>query len=527
MRPRRGPRSDDRLESHSDAELLNLVRERWITALRTLYRRHYPAVFGYAAHCADCPADAHRLARQAYTEVLRATVLGAGAVSDRRHRGCLRLRLLVAVRSAAVQQSQSAQEPGMSLTPRFRSWVARGCQWPLHDSRSLMIPFTSLPESAQCLLWHAVVERDEPALVVRVTGLSPDRLAPMTEQAMDTLREAVVDAYSYSLRVGEDCHKTAEQLVAAARPDGLPVLRGIAPHLQTCSACLAVYTDVKELTTRLQRMLPPLLLGWWPGDAYRATKASTAPPQHEPRFLERILLGSDIKGPLPEPASQPEPDLDPDSVPGSLPGPAPEAVPADRDGGPPWHGPGASGRRYPPAVRSGALGATGLAAMLVALVCTLQADPAAPSAPPVPADTYAVQVHTAAGSGEHPRARALGPFSWLRYDRVDFTDTAATRFSAGIVAPAGRHGVLEVRLDSLAARPVAMLAPPADGSLGEVTVPIPATKGVHEVFLTARCSPSLAPCTEVLWFGAGQWAADPFRTRSLHRSVPRTTTPRG
>ncbi|GGO91639.1 carbohydrate-binding protein [Wenjunlia tyrosinilytica] len=492
---RRGLRSGSGQESRSDAELLGLVREGAIESFRTLYRRHYPAVFGYAAQCASCPADAHQLACRAFAQVLRATVDGTRAVLDRRHRGCLRIRLLAAVRTAAVQQS--AQESGVHFTPRFRSWVGGGCQWPLNDDWSLVAAFTSLPESAQCLLWHAVVERDEPALVARIIGLDLDQLAPMTEQATDSLREAVADAYVR--RIGEDCQGAAGQLEAAARPDGYPALHAIIGHLRSCSDCLAVYTELKELTTWLRRTLPPLLLGWWPANTYQATKASTAPPKREPRFLELALLGVDIESPLPEPP--------PDSLPEPVPAFCPKALPVGWGGRPKWRGSAVPGRRHL-LLWAGGCGAVALAAVLVALVRGApQGKPALPGTPRVRGDTYAVQDYSAPGSGD-PRARSLGPSSWLRYDRVDFTGTPATRLSAGISAPVGAHAVLEVRLDSLAARPLAVFAAPADGSLGEVSVPIAATKGVHDVFLTASCPPSALPCTEVLWFAADRWAAD-------------------
>ncbi|WP_189134583.1 carbohydrate-binding protein [Wenjunlia tyrosinilytica] len=501
MRPRRIHRSRDRLESRPDDQLLSLVREGRIDAFRTLYRRHYPAAYGYAAQCVVRPTDAHQLVCRAFTQVLRTTVDGTTKVLGQRHRGCLRLGLLAAVRHTAVPLS--AQESGMCLTPRFRRWVANGCQWPLNDGRSLLAPFVSLTESEQCLLWHSVVEQDDPVLVARITGLSPNRLAPMTAEATDRLREAVADAYVGRLR--EECRETFGRLQAAARPNGHRALRGIAAHLRSCPECLAVYTEMHQLASRLQRQLPPLLLGWWPEGAYRAAKASTTLPECQPRSIERMLFGRDTRSSTPEPV----PDLlhDPDSGFGR-----PE-MPAERGGRRTWHRPTrpggapAPGRRNP-LLRAGGLGAAGLAAVMVALVSLPRAEPAAPGIRLVPADGYAVQAYTEPGSGEHTRARVLGPSSWLRYDRLDFTGAAATRLTAGISA-AGGHGVLEVRLDSLAAPPLTELAAPADGSLSEVSVPIPAIKGVHSVFLTARCPPMAPSCIEVLWFGAGRWAAGP------------------
>ncbi|MGP3927970.1 carbohydrate-binding protein [Streptomyces sp. 8N616] len=496
MRPRRGPHSDDRAESRSDAKLLSLVREGWTAAFGTLYRRHYPAVFGYAAHCVRRPADAHQLACRAYAEVLRETLEGTVAVLDRRHHGCLRLRLLNAVRTTAVQMHTAGvqgQACEVSFTPRFRSWVARGCQWPLYDDRPLITSFTGLPECARCLLWHAVVERDEPGLVARITGLDPRQLALRTRQAVDMLHRAVAD-----------------------------------PGTGAGSS--------EELSIRLRRMLPPLLLGWWPGHTYQVTKTATAPPEREPRFLERALLGLDIESLLPEPAPyslpgsfpEPMPETGPELIPESGPGPIPETgpgpIPESRHGSVPEvvptgpgrrpgeRGTGAAGRRHPLPLplplRATGLGAVGFIAVLAALVCLPKGEPTAQDNPPVPADTYAVQARTVPGRGEHPQARALGPSSWLRYDRVDFTGAAATRLNACISAPVGGRGVLEVRLDSLAARPLAVLAAPADGSVGEVSTPIPATRGVHEVYLTARCSTPAAACTEVLWFGAGRPGGD-------------------
>ncbi|HET6354158.1 hypothetical protein, partial [Streptomyces sp.] len=235
------------------------LRKGRIEFFRHLYRRHYAAVQAYASQCVRGPLHAQEVTSDVFAHLLQQLVSGESLI-ERRHPGCLRPQLLGKVRTAAINRWHRERD---TLAPDFQAWVAAGSRWPWGEDGQLALAYERLPATTQCLLWHSVVERDDPAFTARITGLDHHAVPAACDQAMTALRQARADLYLERLERA-DCRDVIERLTR--RPEADPA-EGWG-HLSACPACAAVYKDLSQLDEQLEAQLPVRLLGWWTGQRY-------------------------------------------------------------------------------------------------------------------------------------------------------------------------------------------------------------------------------------------------------------------
>jgi hypothetical protein len=463
---------------------------------RHIYQRHHAAVYAYALTCVPSPVYAFELSSQVFADLLQ-TTLSEQSPTRRRHSDCLRIQLLQAVRNAAVARSRHDQ--GL-LAPGFRSWLETGAAWSLDDDGQLVLAYEHLTGADQCLVWHGVVERDDPESMSRITGLPAETVQDRSGAAVQALRRARTELYR----------------MWVARTDCLTFVTAVGPrpgekpnpesteHLADCPACRAFHDDLIRIDSRVTAQLPSRLLGWWPMKEYRRTKETIQVPVMDPPFLARALQNErEPYGKSPSPADRTPP-------------------PRTR-----------SHARRPPRTRvSGrkdALTVVALASLtLVAVVGGILAgygtrgaiapplpdptpgaigDPApTASAPPlsmrtrVDADAFDSQRETRSLAPNRPHALVLGSSSELRYEAVDFGRAGDRRVIARLAGPRGGHAWLDLRLDDRDGPLLARIHSTPDGALSDVGVRTAPVFGVHRVVATATC-PTADPCLELDWFG--------------------------
>ncbi|WP_405594017.1 carbohydrate-binding protein [Streptomyces sp. NBC_01410] len=483
----------------SDAAVMIALRKGRIEFFRHLYRRHYAAVQAYASQCVRGPLHVQEVTSDVFAHLFQQMVSGESLI-ERRHPGCLRPQLLGKVRTTAINRWHRERD---TLSPDFQAWVAAGSRWPWGEDGQLALAYERLPATTQCLLWHSVVERDDPVFTARITGLDHHAVPAACDQAMTALRQARADLYLERLE-RPDCRDVIERLTR--RPEADPA-EGWG-HLRACPACAAVYKDLSQLDEQLEAQLPVRLLGWWTGARYLRAKAAIPIPLGDPPFLARLLE----RGPADAPAE---------------PSRVHRATAATR---------GSRGRnraaslQFPPRSRAafavaGFLVGVG-AGVLLLTACDPQLgahrqpplasgpspapnDPPSQQATPPPAlsarfpvqaNAYTSQQGTSASPD--PGARELGSSSVLRYDRVDFSTVRDTLAVARLAGPSGGGARIELRLDSPARPPLAQIIPSADGSVNDISVPITPVVGVHRVYVTAHCPTTTDRCVELFAFGA-------------------------
>ncbi|TXS43372.1 hypothetical protein EAO75_32145 [Streptomyces sp. uw30] len=485
-----GPRP--RQQQLADAALMLGARKGQLEFFRLLYRRHYSAVQAYASQCVAGPLAAQEVTSRVF-EVLLQRMQAGEAFVERRHAGILRVQLLGHVRTTAIAYWHHEPE---SLRPDFRSWVEAGARWPWGEDGQLGVAFERLPSRTQCLLWHSLVEQDAPALTARITGLPSHAVRSSSDDARRALRQARTDLYLERLEL-PDCRDAIQRLAAR---QGAPPATNDAAHLLACAACMSVYEDLTQLDAQLEAQLPARLLGWWTGREYLRAKAAIPIPLDDPPFLARLLR---------------QPPTDTSTEPTRARRAAPRTKRAR-----------GTGRRrasrlhsLPPVLVSHSRTAAAVTGFLMGIgtglllltACTqpsgAQQEPPRNSPSPtlsarngVRADQYSSQQETVTGST--PGTRLLGSMSSLRYDGVRFSaeDTTAHVRLAG---PAVTGAWIELRVDSLAEVPLARIAPSADGSVTDMSVPITPVDGVHPVHVVAHCPKYRPKCIELYSFGTG------------------------
>lgn len=471
-----------------DMAALRAVREGRTAVFREVYERHQASVRAYALTCTTSPALAAKLVSEAFAK-LGERVASPHPLDRGRHAGCVRLQLLESTRLAAV--ADALRHPH-AFSSGFMAWIASGSVWPMHDDGQLQVAYEGLTPLEQCLLWHALVERDDMTALAGVTGLTGRDLRARLATADRGLRRSRMELYLERVD-SEDCIKILSE--GAGLPYATPSPE-VTAHLAACPRCRALYEDLVRLDARAARHLPLRLLGWWPAEEYRRNKEAAAPAA--PRERERPVRTA----PVPRPAGT--------------------GRRRHREAGPV--------RKAVMWLRGTSHRTTVFVAVTVTVATALtgtlamrwmeSSDPApcgqggqdpgttaSPKAGPplasrlrVNADEYSAQEGAEGSRSGYRHARSLSGGDQLRYDQVDFGKEGDGRLVTRVSNGSESGARLEFRLDCADSEPWALVTVPADGEQEDVTAEVQAVQGRHTVFITAVCD-ARRVCGDLHWFG--------------------------
>ncbi|WP_377272299.1 ricin-type beta-trefoil lectin domain protein [Peterkaempfera sp. SMS 1(5)a] len=350
----------------SDQALARAVRRNGpdddpVRAAEELIARHWEAVFGYALECTATPAAAGRLAAAAFARALHQARCGTGPGAAWRPE-----LLLLAGRLA--EQWRTAG--------RVAELAADAGQPPAERPRPLALhAFRAVPETARGLLWHCVVQREQPAGTALLLGIEPGEAQAQLTWARELFRERCLRTHTGTLR-DEQCRRYSGLLDVATRTPGALRSEDLRSHLAACEDCRSA-----------------------------ADRLSVHGPQW-PAALVRDLLGDPgVRCFTPGRPAEPEPLPTPAPVPAA-------AAAAAGAGVRPHHGTARAPRRRPGPAGRGGRG--GVAAVLIGLAAAV-----------VVAATLRVT-----GAGADPRGGTVSATSGL-------TATGAPPTRAASTAPAG------------------------------------------------------------------------------------------
>ncbi|HCT80017.1 MAG TPA: hypothetical protein DGT23_26320 [Micromonosporaceae bacterium] len=240
----------------ADAELIADVRSGDALAFDVLYRRHVEAAQRMARALARNRADADDLVAESFARML--SVLRAGGGPDI----AFRPYLLTTMRNLFYEGTKherrlqvtddiSAHEPGVP----FVDTAVQQLELSL-VSRA----FAQLPERWQVVLWHTEVERERPATVAPLLGLSPNGVAALAYRAREGLRQNYLQEH-IAAEPDDECRWAIERLGAYVR-DGL-ALRDrskVDGHLSECRRCHLLFVELGEVNAGMREVLAPALL---------------------------------------------------------------------------------------------------------------------------------------------------------------------------------------------------------------------------------------------------------------------------
>ncbi|WP_395655934.1 sigma-70 family RNA polymerase sigma factor [Nocardioides sp.] len=243
-------------EPPSDAELISAVRSGDTDAYGELFARHVDAARRLGRQLVSA-GDVDDLVSEAFAKVLH--VLQRGGGPDL----AFRAYLLTAVRRLHVDRIRLTARLHTTddLTPfdpgvPFRDTAVEG-----FESDTAARAFASLPERWQLVLWHTEVERQKPAEVAVLLGMTANSVSALAYRAREGLRQAYLSLHAQD--VDEDaCARTRANLGAYVR-GGLSRRDSarVEQHLEGCRPCAAIYLELSEVNSRLGAVLAPLLLG--------------------------------------------------------------------------------------------------------------------------------------------------------------------------------------------------------------------------------------------------------------------------
>ncbi|MEU0896667.1 LamG domain-containing protein [Streptomyces massasporeus] len=270
------------------------VRTGWEAdaAMSELTERHLDAVLAYAARCTATPQAAAFLASAACEAAVREFLSHGNETAWRPH-------VLGAVLRTALEWSLDDRRE--RLGAELLDWLS-GAASPVEDEPSLLVTsFYRLPVRIQVVLWHHVVERDEPGAVARHLGVARGAALTWTATAESKLRTAFTEVLGEA--AGPACGPYTRLLLTAAqaqhdRAAAASAAGGLDAHLASCSSCSRALRDLRRTRDHPFGELLAEALLLWDGTGYHqgrtsrdgARRAEGRPEDPAVRVRERAAL---------------------------------------------------------------------------------------------------------------------------------------------------------------------------------------------------------------------------------------------
>ncbi|HEX7739892.1 MAG TPA: sigma-70 family RNA polymerase sigma factor [Marmoricola sp.] len=249
----------------ADDVLITRVRGGDLDAYGALFARHRDAALRLARSLSNGP-DADDLVSDAFAKVLATLQKGGGPDL------AFRAYLLTAVRRLHVDRirSQARATPTDDIAALDQGEPFNDTAVSAFENGAAARAFKSLPERWQMVLWHLEVERQKPADIAPLLGMSPNAVAALAYRAREGLRQAFVTMHASDGAhaaggaeiVDEHCREVREQLGSYIR-QGLSRRDSakVEEHLKGCRPCTAVYLELTEVNSSLAAVLGPVVLG--------------------------------------------------------------------------------------------------------------------------------------------------------------------------------------------------------------------------------------------------------------------------
>ncbi len=240
----------------SDAQLIEAVRDGNTGAYATLFERHRDAAARLSSQLVPGP-DADDLVAESFTRVL--ALLEAGKGPDEFFRAYLltSIRRLHVDRTRRQKRVRSTDDQAeLDRTIEFVDPAEMR-----FEQGAAAAAFATLPERWQLVLWHLDVERQRPADVAPLLGMSANSVSALAYRAREGLRQAYLQNH-LAPSLHASCRTTTGMLGSYVRK-GLSARDSarVEAHLDECSRCTGLYLELTEINSNLSGILGPAVLG--------------------------------------------------------------------------------------------------------------------------------------------------------------------------------------------------------------------------------------------------------------------------
>ncbi|MEE2524191.1 RNA polymerase sigma factor [Pseudarthrobacter sp. J75] len=241
----------------SDAQLIQQVRDGDSAAFEQLYARHHQVALNVALGHADIMSDAEDTVADAFAAVLASLQAGKGPDEF------FRAYLLTTVTRMAHHTNRAASRvrPTDSDADIDRAVVDPDVALQAFEANAVSQAFGALPERWQTVLWYLDVERQKPAAVAPLLGLSANAVSALALRARNALRKNYLQNHIDHSQ-DEECRPYSEMLAGYA-VDNLSARdkAKVQDHLDDCLKCQALLLELTELHSSMRVVLIPLVTG--------------------------------------------------------------------------------------------------------------------------------------------------------------------------------------------------------------------------------------------------------------------------
>lgn len=240
----------------TDADLIAAVRAGDLAAYGDLFVRHRAAATRLARQLVPGP-DADDLVSESFARVMTALQQGKGPDEF------FRAYLLTSIRRLHIDRIRAGKRV---RTTGDEADLDRAIEFvdPAEmkfEQQAAAEAFASLPERWQLVLWHLDVERQKPAQVAPLLGMTPNSVSALAYRAREGLRAAYLQGH-LAPALDDDCRATTALLSQYVRQ----TLRGrdtaaVDAHLDGCTRCSGLHLELVEINGNLSGWLAPAVLG--------------------------------------------------------------------------------------------------------------------------------------------------------------------------------------------------------------------------------------------------------------------------
>ena len=240
----------------NDAELISQVRAGDLEAYGELFARHKDAA-NRLARTLTHGSEADDLVSDAFNKVLNVLLKGGGPDI------AFRAYLLTSVRRQQIDRlrSQKRDPPTDDLTPYDSGVHFDDPVISEFEGGAATKAFASLPERWQMVLWHLEVEKQKPAEIAPLLGMSANSVSALAYRAREGLRQAFLNEHA-QVATDSACQEIQPLLGAHVRRAlSKRDTAKVEEHLDDCRKCMAAYLELADVNKSIGAVIAPVVLG--------------------------------------------------------------------------------------------------------------------------------------------------------------------------------------------------------------------------------------------------------------------------
>ncbi|MEU0663736.1 RNA polymerase sigma factor [Streptomyces lavendulocolor] len=245
------PTRNSILRDYSDQDLTEIARRGSSEAFAVLFERHQASAARLAYFYAKDAYAAQDLVAEAFFRVLQALKSGGGPAAS------FRGYLLTVLRNVVTEWGKSSERqvtvPDVGVyevenAASAGSEAIRGYEYSL-----VLEALQSLSDRWRTVLWHTVIQGQQPSAIAEYLGISPNSVAALAYRAKEGLRQAYLTVHLNHNNTTNRCAYFVARFAAYSRGRlGQCGAEEVRQHLNVCRNCHSLHREIEELNALIR-----------------------------------------------------------------------------------------------------------------------------------------------------------------------------------------------------------------------------------------------------------------------------------